>query len=244
VRVVDLTAPLGPDTPVIRLPDIFAQTPPVKIETISDFDERGPAWRWRALRLGEHTGTHFDAPAHWISGRDLPEATTDAIGPEQLIGPACVIDCSLQATENPDYLLTAEGVLAWEEEHGRIDPGSWVLMRTDWWKRSDPDEFLNVRDGEAHTPGFAPEAVKLLARERDVRGVGVETVGTDAGQAANFDPPFPCHAIMHGEGKFGLASLQRLEQLPPRGAILIPAPLRIVDGTGSPCRVVALVEEP
>ena len=81
----------------------------------------------------------------------------------------------------------------------------------------------------------------MLAYERDVLGVGVETVGTDAGQAGRFDPPFPNHTIMHGAGKFGLASLRNLDQLPPTGAILIAAPLKIVDGSGSPCRVLALV---
>ena len=81
----------------------------------------------------------------------------------------------------------------------------------------------------------------LLAHDRDVTGVGVETIGTDAGQAFRFDPPFPNHTIMHGAGKFGLASLCNLDRLPPRGAILFAAPLKIVNGSGSPLRVLALV---
>ena len=81
----------------------------------------------------------------------------------------------------------------------------------------------------------------MLAHDRDVLGVGVETIGTDAGQAGRFDPPFPNHAIMHGAGKFGLASLCNLDQLPPTGAIVIAAPLKIVNGSGSPLRVLALV---
>jgi isatin hydrolase len=75
-----------------------------------------------------------------------------------------------------------------------------------------------------------------------VLGFGVETVGTDAGQAGTFDPPFPCHGIMHGAGKFGLASLTNLDQLPPTGAIVIAAPLKIAGGSGSPVRVLAIVE--
>jgi kynurenine formamidase len=79
-----------------------------------------------------------------------------------------------------------------------------------------------------------------LVQERDVLGIGVETVGTDAGQAGGFDPPFPAHNIMHGAGKFGLASLRNLDQLPPTGAVVIAAPLKIINGSGSPVRVVAL----
>jgi kynurenine formamidase len=71
--------------------------------------------------------------------------------------------------------------------------------------------------------------------------VGVETIGTDAGQAGRFDPPFPNHAIMHGAGRFGLASLCNLDQLPPTGAILIAAPLKLVNGSGSPVRALAIV---
>ena len=140
----------------------------------------------------------------------------------------------------PDFLLTPERIQAWEAEHGRIPAGAWVLLRTDWSKRTDPAEFLNVDEDGPHSPGFHKSASELLAHERDVLGVGVETVGTDAGQAGGFDPPFPNHTIMHGAGKFGLASLCNLDQLPATGAVVIAAPLKIVDGSGSPLRVLAI----
>src|SRR4029453_6321862 len=117
-----------------------------------------------------------------------------------------------------------------------------VLLRTDWSKRSAPTAFLNVGADGPHSPGFHKETSEFLAQERDVLGVGVETVGTDAGQAGRFDPPFPNHTIMHSAGKFGLASLCNLDQLPPTGAILIAAPLKIVRGSGSPLRVIAITE--
>jgi kynurenine formamidase len=100
---------------------------------------------------------------------------------------------------------------------------------------------MNADANGPHTPGFAKEASELLAHDRDILGVGVETIGTDAGQAGGFEPPFPNHTIMHGAGKFGLASLCNLDRLPARGAIVIAAPLRIVGGSGSPLRVLALV---
>ena len=241
VRVVDLTQPLGPETPVIELPPQFAPSPGLTLEEISRYDDRGPAWTWNVLHLGEHTGTHFDAPVHWITGKDLPDNTTDTIPVERFVGPACVLDVTVEVEEDPDFLLTPEHIEAWEAEHGRIPAGSWVLLRTGWSRRTDPEEFLNAGDDGAHSPGFHPAASRLLAEGREVLGVGVETVGTDAGQAGGFDPPFANHAIMHGAGRFGLASLTNLDRLPPTGAVVIAAPLKIVDGSGSPLRVLALV---
>ena len=240
VRVVDLTQPLGPATPVIGLPPIFAPSPGVTIETISRYDDQGPAWYWNTLTFGEHTGTHFDAPVHWISGKDLPDNACDTIPARQFVGPAAVIDVTADVAVNPDFLLTPERIEAWERTHGRIAPGTWVLLRTDWSRRTDAAAFINAAADGPHTPGFDARASRLLAHDRDVIGVGVETIGTDAGQAGTFDPPFPNHAIMHGAGKFGLASLCNLEQLPATGAIVIAAPLKIVNGSGSPLRVIAL----
>jgi len=240
LQVIDLTQPLGPYTPVIGLPEIFAPSPGVSLEVISRYDDRGPAWYWNTLALGEHTGTHFDAPVHWITGKDLPDNACDTIPVGRFVGPACVIDVSARVAEDPDFLLLPEHVEAWEGEHGRIPAGAWLLLRSDWSKRADAAEFLNVADDGPHSPGFHADTSRLLAEERDVLGVGVETVGTDAGQAGTFEPPFPNHTLMHGAGKFGLASLCNLDRLPATGALVIAAPLKIVAGSGSPLRVLAI----
>lgn len=241
IHVIDLSQSLEPDTAIIQLPPEFGKSWPFRLEEISRYDERGPAWYWNNFSCGEHTGTHFDAPVHWVSGKDYPQNTTDTIEASRFIAPACVIDASSEVAANPDFLLTPQHVEAWEKKHGRIESGSWVLMRTDWSKRKDPDAFLNLKEDGAHVPGPHPDLVPFLARERDVVGWGSEGVGTDAGQAFRFDPPFPCHSGMHGSNKFGLASLTNLDLLPPKGAILITPPLKIVHGSGSPCRVLALV---
>ncbi len=240
IRVVDLTQPLGPDTPVIGLPEIFGQSPGLSLEVISRYDDAGPAWYWNTLTLGEHTGTHFDAPVHWVTGKDLPNNTTETIPAHRYVGPACVLDCSADTAADPDFLLTPAWIERWESEHGRIPADSWLLMRTDWSKREDAEAFLNVDENGPHSPGFRADACELLANDRAVLGVGVETIGTDAGQAGGFEPPFPNHTTMHGAGRFGLASLCNLDQLPPTGAVVIAAPLKIVGGSGSPLRVLAL----
>jgi kynurenine formamidase len=239
VRVVDLTQPLDASTPILPLPPQWPNTPPFTLHEISRYDDRGPAWYWNGFETGEHTGTHFDAPIHWVSGRDLPDSTVDRIPPERFVAPACVIDVTQDVDADPDFLLTPERVRQWEAEHGRIPSGSWVLLRTGWSIR-EGDAYLNVDPEGPHTPGWTLECSQFLAHERDVIGVGVETVGTDAGQAAKFQPPFCNHFTMHGSNKYGLASLCNLDQLPPTGAIVIAAPLKIVGGSGSPLRVIAL----
>ena len=241
-RVVDLTHTLDPDFPVIILPPEFGQCARFRMEEISCYDHRGPAWKWHNISMSEHTGTHFDAPAHWISGRDLPNASVDEIDVKNFIGPICVIDCSDGANQNDDFELTIEIINDWEAIHGAIPPNTWVFMRTDWSKRKGV-EYLNMKEDGPHSPGPTPEAVRFLVEERDIRGFGVETVGTDAGQGAHYIPPYPAHFYLHGAGKFGLQCLCNLDQLPATGAVLMAAPLKIKNGTGSPLRVLALVDD-
>lgn len=240
IQVVDLTQPLGPETPVIALPPIFAASPGATISEISRYDDKGPAWYWNTITMGEHTGTHFDAPIHWITGKDLPNNACDTIPARRFVGPACVFDVTAECVENPDFLVTVEWVERWEKVNGKIPRGAWVLLRSGWSRRLGA-AFINADDNGPHSPGFHQTVSALLAHDRDVLGVGVETIGTDAGQAGRFDPPFPNHGTMHGAGKFGLASLCNLDRLPPTGAVIIAAPLKLVNGSGSPLRVIALV---
>jgi kynurenine formamidase len=240
VRVIDLTQTLSQDFPIITLPPEFGQCAPFRIEEVSRYDERGPGWYWNNFSTGEHTGTHFDAPIHWVSGKDLPDNAVDTIDPKQFIAPAAVIDCSAECAADPDFLLTVAFVEAWEARHGMIEPGSWVLLRTDWAKKS-AIAYAGLREDGAHTPGPSPEVVKWLVEARDVHGFGTETIGTDAGQAHHFVPPYPAHFYMHGKGRYGLQCLTNLDLLPPKGAVIVAAPLKIKQGSGSPLRVLALV---
>jgi kynurenine formamidase len=237
IEVHDLTAPLSSATPILMLPEQFGQTWPFALEQISRYDDRGPGWYWNNISTGEHTGTHFDAPIHWVTGRDKRDVAQ--VGVRQLIAPAVVLDVSAQAATDPNFLLEVEHIRAFEAEHGALPAGGWLLIRTGWDSRSgDADAFLN---GGA-TPGVSIECARWLADEAPIQGVGVETVGTDAGAAHSFDPPFPCHSYVLGADKFGLTQLQNLRHLPPTGAVVIAAPLPIVHGSGSPARVLALVE--
>jgi len=240
VEVVDLTQPLSEATPLIQLPPPFVNTPGWKLHEISRYDDRGPAWYWNSFEGGEHVGTHLDAPIHWVTGQDLDDVSQ--VPPRNLIGPAVVIDKTEEAAADPDYLLTVDDIRAFEAEHGSLPRGGWLLYRTGWDARAnDQQAFLNANDTGPHTPGMAIDTARWLAEEAAIVGVGVETVGPDAGAAHSFDPPFPCHSFLLGANKYGLTQLANLAKLPATGAVLVVAPLKIVGGSGSPVRALALV---
>ena len=138
-------------------------------------------------------------------------------------------------------MIAPDHIKAWEAKHGKINPGEWVVLRTDWYKKNGSEaEFLNADATGPHTPGPTAEAIEYIISTGAI-GWGQETIGTDAGQAGGMNPPFPAHTLMHKANRYGLASLCNLDRLPPKGAILIAAPLKIEHGTGSPTRVLALV---
>ncbi len=239
VEVIDLTAPLSDRTPIIQLPPPFANTQGFALHEISKYDERGPAWYWNNFSAGEHVGTHFDAPVHWITGKDGLDISQ--VPPAQLVGPVVVVDKSAECAANPDFLLEIEHLEAWQREHGPLPARGWLVYRTGWDARADDQAaFLNANETGPHTPGISVDCARWLA-EQPILGLGVETVGTDAGTAHSFDPPFPCHAMLLGAGKYGLTQLANVARLPTTGAVLIAAPLPIIHGSGSPARVLALV---
>ena len=186
VEVVDLTSPLHSGTPILSLPPEMGQTQPFTLELISEYDDNGPAWYWNNFHTGEHTGTHFDAPIHWITGRDLDDVSQ--VPAQRLVGPAVVIDKTAEVEANADYLLDVDDIKGWEAEHGPLPKNAWVLFRTGWSSRGDDAAaFANADDMGPHTPGATAAAAEYLAAS-DILGWGVETVGTDAGQAFGFEP--------------------------------------------------------
>ena len=242
IAVVDCSGPLGPNTPILQLPEDFAKnTPKVEIHKISEYDENGPFFAWNWMVLGEHSGTHFDAPHHWITGKDYQDGYTDTLNIQRIVAPVNVLDFSKETESDEDFLLTSEHVRSWEQANGEIGAGEWVVFRTDWDKRAhDEKAFLNADENGPHSPGPTPDCVEYLLSKKIV-GWGSQCIGTDAGQAGGMDPPFPAHNLLHRDNCFGLASLANLDKLPAKGAILIAAPLKIDGGTGSPIRALALV---
>ncbi|MGB3695913.1 MAG: cyclase family protein [Gordonia sp. (in: high G+C Gram-positive bacteria)] len=240
LTVVDLTAPLSAATPVLPLPDEMAPIPRFSLEELAHFDARGETSYQNGIHTGEHVGTHFDAPCHWITGRELADVA--GVPVTDLVSSFVIIDKADEVAADPDFLLEVEHVEEWMAAHGPLPDGGWLLYRTGWDRRStDEQQFINAGADGPHTPGVSVECARWLAEQTPIRGIGVETVGIDAGQAFAFDPPFPCHHFLLGAGKYGITQLQNLASLPTTGGVLVVAPLKIVGGSGSPARVMALV---
>ncbi|WP_338752447.1 cyclase family protein [Janibacter alittae] len=236
-----MTNALSADTPTLRLPDPFANLIDFELEEVSAYNTPGPFWKHHNIRTGEHIGTHVDAPVHWISGKDGHDVSTIPV--HRLIGPAAVIDVRARVDDDPDFLLDIADIQEWEAQHGRLPENGWLLVRTGWDRFSnDKEAFLNTDESGSHTPGITAQAAEWLATQRPISGYGVDTVGIDAGRGAELEPPFPAHYHLLGNDKYGVTSLQNLAQLPPTGAMLLVSPLPILGGTGSPARVLALVE--
>ena len=225
--------------PALQLPPQFGQVQAFKIERISHYDEAGPGWYWNNS-CGEHTGTHFDAPVHWISGRDHPANSVDTIAPEHFIAPAVVLDASAEVAQNEDWLLTVEFIQDWERRHGRIPPR--VLLRSDWSRRAGSCCLPQpARGRRAHARPDAGSRAMADPRARRARLRG-GTINTDAGQSHAWPLPYPCHTLMHGANRYGLQCLKNLDQLPPQGAMIPAAPLKIEAARAAPCAL-ALVEQ-
>jgi kynurenine formamidase len=160
-----------------------------------------------------------------------------------MIAPAAVFDLTVRVAADHDFLLEVEHITAWESEYGPLADDGWLTCPTGWDARSaDQDTFLSADATGSHTPGFSVECARWLATEAPIIGVGVETVGTDVGTAHSLDPAFPCHRLLLGGGKYGLTQLRKVARLPPTGPVIVMGPLPIVGGSGSPTRVLGLVE--
>lgn len=224
-RVVDLTHSLHPAIPV------WPGNPPFEFRNLA---RHAQGYYANAFSCAEHTGTHVDAPIHFAEA----QRTMEQVPPSQLVGEACVLDVRDKVARDPDYRISARDLRDFENRYGQIPPGAFVIARTGWEERwTDPKRYINMDDkGVMHFPGFGADAAKLLV-ERNVAGVGIDTLSIDYGPSQDFI----AHKILNGAGKIGLENLANLGALPPRGATVIVGALKIRDGSGAPARVLALV---
>ncbi|XYH97662.1 cyclase family protein [Sorangium sp. So ce1128] len=225
-RVVDLTHPITPEIP------LYPGNKPYASETLSTVEK--DAYYSNRFAMDEHAGTHVDAPAHFMAGA----ATVEQIAPEQLVGPAAVVDVTAKVAASPDHQVTVDDLRGWEARHGALGARHIVLIRTGWGARwSDRSKYLN-QDGKGvmHFPGVSVEASRYL-RERGVRCVGIDTLSTDPGPSQTFEQ----HKAFLGAGGYHIENLANLEQLPEAGAVVVVAPLPLARGSGAPARVLALV---
>ena len=236
VRVVDLTQPLSESTPVLQLPPPFANTPGLSREDISRFDDLGPAWAWATLTVGEHVGTHFDAPIHWITGRDGEDVASAP--PSKLVAPAAVIDKSAEAAEDPNYLLTLADIQAWENEHGPLPPGRLAAPAHRLGRpRPRPGGVPQRRPD----PGPGRRGRALAGRGLGDRRRGRGDRRHRRGRRALLRPALPGPPLPARRRQVRPHPAREPGRAAAQGAIVVVAPLKLVDGTGSPSRVFALV---
>jgi kynurenine formamidase len=225
--VFDLTHTFSPSLPVY--PGYRA----VQIRPRTTIAQNGYANN--EITFDEHTGTHVDAPSHFIAGA----VSTDRLAVDRLIAPLVVISVANRAAKDPDTLVSVDDLRQWEQRHGRLPAGAFVAMYSGWDARaSDAERFFN-RDpkGAMHAPGFSEAAARFLVSERDICGVGVDTLSLDAGNAQKF----VAHFAILGAGKYGVEMLTNLGGVPPAGATIIIGAPKHIAGTGGPARVLALV---
>ncbi len=229
LTVLDLTHALSADSPYWPNPT----GNPFSHDTLSAHENGAPSMA--AYSTPEHNGTHLDAPIH--SAQDQP--SVDQLTARDLFGPAVVIDVAASAGIDPDYLMSKQDLLDWEEQHGAIPRGAIVLMHTGWSQKwSDPEAYRNLDpDGRLHFPGFSPQAAQFLMAERDIRGIGIDDLSVDYGLSRDF----AVHRIVNGSGKFHLENVANLHMVPATGAYLIIAPIKIEGGSGGQVRIFAVV---
>jgi kynurenine formamidase len=227
-RAVDLTQPLYEGMP------FWPGTEPIKIERLADYDQ---GYRMHKFTMWENIGTHVDSPSHFAVGEG--KRTIDQLPLDQLIAPVVVISVQKKVKINDDYQLTVEDIKNWETDNGKIKKGTLVVMNTGWYlKFSDLHAYINQNDkGELHFPGFSVAAAKLLV-ERDVAGIGIDTLSLDPGN----DLSFPVHNVMLAANKYQIENMNNLDALPTTGAVVVIGVLPVRDGSQAQARIFALLK--
>jgi kynurenine formamidase len=226
-EVFDLTHPFSPSLPV------YPAYKPIQIR--QRFNVTRDGFAANEVTFDEHTGTHVDAPSHFVAGA----VSGDRIPPAQLIAPLVVVGIADRASKNPDTLVTVDDLLSWEKRHGRLPSGALVAMDAGWDARANnSDRFLN-RDakGVLHAPGFSEQAARFLVDQRDIGGVGVDTLSLDGGSAQKF----VAHLTILGAGKYGVELMANLGRVPPAGATVFIGAMKHEGATGGPARIIAVI---
>ena len=226
-RVVDLSQRLGPGAVLWPGTEPFAATPISAIASDGSYARR--------IDTPEHAATHLDAPAHFVADG----MTTDGIPADRLVVEGAVLDVADRCAADPDFRLEAGDLAELERQDGEIPEGAAVLLRTGWEERlSDPARYLGGEEAaNLHFPGFGESSARTLI-DRGVVGIGIDTVSVDAGTATDF----PVHRATLPAGLWHLEGLVNLERLPPRGFTLFVGALALEDGSGTPARVLALLQ--
>jgi kynurenine formamidase len=225
-RIQDLTHTITPETP------LYPGNPQPEFQPLRTYEKDG--YYANILTYAEHTGTHMDAPAHFVEGAPF----ANELPVEQFLAPLAIVNISERALTDPDAQVMPEDILAWEAANGPLPAGAFVAMNSGWDARfGDPEAFINAdADGVLHFPGFHPDTTRFLVEEREITGLGVDTLSLDYGSSTDFGT----HITLLGSGRYGLEGLAGLLAIPAAGAVIVVGGPKFTIGSGGPSRVMAL----
>ncbi len=226
-NVVDLTHTLSPGIP------LYPGDKALKLARDKKAEKEGVIQH--TLTIGEHVGTHVDAPRHF----DAKGTAMHQVSASRLVLKGVLVDMRERALDNPEFRFRLDDFLAWEDEHGFIPPKSAVLLHTGWGlKWHDKQEYLGEDEmGTLHFPGYGAEVAQFLTEERSVRALGIDTLSVDVGRSCSF----PVHRAALGRDVLLLENLANLHTLPPQGFMVCIGALKIEEGSGAPARILAMV---
>ncbi|MEU4804419.1 cyclase family protein [Actinosynnema sp. NPDC023587] len=215
--------------------NVYPGDPAFTMETVTTVPDDG--FYLQYVRQGEHTGTHWGAPAHF--NEDQPHA--DELDAEDLFLPAVKIDVREQARRNADYEVGVADLQRWERRHGRIPQEAAVVLWTGWEDRWGTPAFFNHDEsGQMHQPGFSLEAVRWLVRTGRLGRRGALGTDTFSPESA-LDTSYAVSKLLYREHRISLEILANLGRLPETGAYLLVGGTVNRRGSGSPASVYAFV---
>ena len=232
---VDLSHSFGEDT------IYWVTAEPFKRTTVAEgVTDKGYFYSAYNFSGAEHGGTHLDSPIHFAEGK----RTADQIELSQLVGPGVKIDVSAKASANPDYLITAEDIKAWEGENGKIPEWAIILLQTGFASRwPDKKSYLGTDQKgpdavkDLHFPGLHPDAAKWLIENRKFKAVGIDTASIDYGQSTDFQT----HVALMTNNIPAFENVADMSGLPAKGFHVVAFPMKIKGGSGGPLRIAALL---
>ncbi|MFM1654975.1 cyclase family protein [Brevibacillus sp. B_LB10_24] len=227
---VDLTHTFGPESPH------FSAFDAAEFTTLFTHDDGFFA---QSFKFAGQYGTHLDAPIHFVRNKRY----LDELDLKELVLPLVVIDKSKEAAENNDYSLSVEDILRFEAEHGRIEAGTFVALRTDWSKRWPDVEAFNNKDadGQNHAPGWSLEALKFLFTERNIKAVGHETFDTDSSLDYQKNGALLGEYYVLEQDTYQVELLTNLDKVPATGAVIVNIVPKPEKASGFPVRSFAIL---
>jgi kynurenine formamidase len=227
-HVIELSHPIDESIP------LWPGDPQVSVNTVATMKKDG--YYLRKFSIGEHSATHMNAPNSFIAGNSQG---IDSYPASSLVHPAVVIDVKNKVVGHSNYQVTLQDINAWEKTHGQIPPNSLIFFDTGWGRRwHDPKAFINEdTHGILHFPSVSEDVALFLLEQRHAAGLGIDTHGLDSSDSS----VYRINELLAKNHKIALECVANLDQMPASGATVIIGILRLVNGSGSPVALTALI---